>query len=250
MEDLDAFVEDLLNGLAALPEERMRLDFLGRRLGAIGPEDAARCLDEIYRAGPQPRNRIARATLVDHDGLKEIIGQESYRRISDAAVRLGLKKVARLFSDLRPVKAGPAGYDKEEEAAMEFISLGRRRSLARSRIKDTIDRLLSDPDPVVVANLLNNPRMTEKEVLKIASKRPGSPAILKLIVGHRVWSKRYDVVKAVAMNPYAPPKVSVALLEFLMTQDLKVLSEDRNVHPAVRQGAHELLAQRGAGERH
>ena len=74
-------------------------------------EHAARCLDEIYRAGPQPRNRIARATLVDHDGLKGIIGQDSYRRISDAAVRLGLKKVARLFSDLRPVKAGPAGYD-------------------------------------------------------------------------------------------------------------------------------------------
>lgn len=245
MEDLDAFVEELLNGLAALPEERMRLDLLGRRLGAIDPEDAARCLDEIYKAGPQPRNRICRATLVNHDSLKEILGKDAYSRISKAAVRLGFGKVARLFSDLRPVKAGLSGYDKEEEAAMEFISLGRRRSLARSRIKDTIDRLLSDPDPVVVANLLNNPRITEKEVLKIASKRPGSPAILKLIAGHRVWSKRYDVVKAVAMNPYAPPKVSVALLEFLMTQDLKALSEDRNVHPAVRQGAHELLAQRG-----
>ena len=250
MEDLDSFVEELLNGLVALPEEKMRLDLLGRRLGAIDPEDAARCLDEIYRAGANRKSRIARATLIDHDGLKEAIGKGAYRQISEAAIRLGFGKVSRLFSDLLPVKAGLSGYDKEEEAAMEFISLGRRRSLARSRIKDTIDRLLSDPDPVVVANLLNNPRITEKEVLKIASKRPGSPAILKLIVSHRVWSKRYDVIKAVAMNPYASPKVSVALLEFLMTQDLKVLSEDRNVHPALRLGAKELLAQRGAGERH
>lgn len=247
MEDLDAFVEELLNGLVALPEEKMRVDLLGRRLGAIDPEDAARCLDEIYRAGASRKSRIARATLVDHDGLKEAIGKGAYSRISEAAVRLGLGKVSRLFSDLLPVKAGLSGYDKEEEAAMEFISLGRRRSLARSRIKDTIDRLLSDPDPVVVANLLDNPRITEKEVLKIASKRPGSSAILRLIVSHRVWSKRYDVIKAVAMNPYAPPKVSIALLEFLMTQDLKILSEDRNVHPAVRQGAKELIAQRGGG---
>lgn len=247
MEDLDAFVEELLNGLIALPEEKMRVDLLGRRLGAIDPEDAARCLDEIYRAGASRKSRIARATLVDHDGLKEAIGKGAYTRISEAAIRLGLAKVSRLFSDLLPVKAGLSGYDKEEEAAMELISLGRRRSLARSRIKDTIDRLLSDPDPVVVANLLDNPRITEKEVLKIASKRPGSPAILKLIVRHRVWSKRYDVIKAVAMNPYAPPQVSVALLEFLMTQDLLILSEDRNVHPALRLGAKELLTQRGAG---
>lgn len=248
MEDLDAFVKGLLNGLAALPEEKMRIDLLGRRLGEVCPEDAARCIDEIYRGRANLKIRIARAALVDHDGLKKVLGTH-YGLISEAAVRLGLGKVARLFSDLKPVKTGLSGYDKEEETAMEFVSLGRRRSLARSRIKETIDRLLSDPDPVVIANLLDNPRITEKEVLKIASKRPASPAILKLIISHKVWSKRYDVVKAVAMNPYSPPKVSIALLEFLMTQDLLVLSEDRNVHPALRLGAKELLMQRGSGDK-
>jgi hypothetical protein len=102
------------------------------------------------------------------------------------------------------------GYDKEEEARMELLTLGERRSRSKSNVKDSIDRLLSDPDPIVITNILNNPRVTEREVLKVASKRPNSPGILKLVATHRVWSKRYAVKKAVASNPYSSPRVDCA----------------------------------------
>lgn len=127
---------------------------------------------------------------------------------------------------------------------MELISLGERRALSKRPVKEVIDRLLSDPDLMVIGNILNNPRTTEKEVLKVASKRPNSPAILKLVAGHRKWSKRYDVMKAIALNPYTPPRVSVALLEGLMTQDLRAIADDKTLHPQVKEAAKDIVKER------
>ena len=248
MEDLDAFVEKLLRDLFALPEEPMRIDLLGRRLASLSPDDGARVIDMLYKKAPRDKGaRKAAEALVSPDGLKKALGTERYRLIYSASIELGLQKVSRLFTDLPPHKKGVAGYGSEEEGPMEFISLGQRRSMSKRPVKETIDRLLSDPDPMVVGNILNNPRTTEKEVVKIASKRPNSPHIIKLIAVHRVWSKRYDVKKAIALNPYSPPRVAVALLEWMLTQDLRFISEDTTLHAQVKQGAAEILKDRGEG---
>ncbi len=249
MEDLEKFVGKVLNDLAALPEETMRVALLGRRLKELDPEGAALFLDALYKRGHEDRlARIAYSVLVDHDGLRGILGEEGCARIYLASVDLDLKKVSRLFTNLPPLRKGLSGYDSEEEAKMEFVSLGQRRELSKGFKKDTLDRLLSDPDPIVINNILGNPKITEKEVIKIASKRPGSPRILKLIAGHRVWSKRYGVIKAIVLNPYTPPRISVALLEVMLTQDLKIVAEDKTLHPQVKLGAKEILEERGVGE--
>ena len=128
---------------------------------------------------------------------------------------------------------------------MESTTLGERRSLSKLNLKDTIDRLLSDPDPMVIANILNNPRATEREILKIASKRPASPKILKLVATHRVWSKRYKIKLAIASNPYSPPRLSIALLDLLLTQDLSTIAADANIHPQVKLSAKDIIRERG-----
>ena len=246
MKDLEEFVEKLLSDLSALPEEKMRLDLLGRRLSRLSPENSARALDLIYRMGPPAAVHAKKAAslLVDPEGLRASLGAERYRLIYLAAIELGLKKVSRLFTDLPPFKKGLSGYETEEEAPMEQVSLGERRALSKKQAKDVIDRLLSDPDPMVIGNILNNPRTTEKEVLKVASKRPNSPAILKLVVVHGKWSKRYDVRKAVAQNPYTLPRITVALLEGLMTQDLRAIAEDKTIHPQAREAAMDIVKER------
>ncbi|MBI1912370.1 MAG: hypothetical protein HYS21_10260 [Deltaproteobacteria bacterium] len=241
MEDLEAFLKKFLNDLAALPEVKMRLTLLAKRLIELGPERAARFIDLLYQPHYDKTAVKARAILINSDNLKESLGADNYRQIYLASIRLELTKVSRFFTDLPPVKEGPFGYDKEEEIKMEYLSLGQRRALSKKPIKTTIDRLLSDPDPMVISNLLNNPRTTEKEVLKIASKRPNSAAILKLIASHKVWSKRYEVIKAIALNPYSPPRTAIALLEFLMVQDLKQVMEDKSLHPQVKSNAGDLL---------
>lgn len=249
MEKLKTFAKILLKDLRSLPEDKMKLNLLGKRLKELEPGDIARFIDIIYKHPPGFHGaRNVQTLLVNPGELRAMIGEEKYRLTYNAAIDMGLKKVSRLFTDLPPRKTGPFGYDKEEEAKMEFLTLGHRRAMAKGNIKDTLDRLLSDPDTKVVENLLNNPRITETEILKIASKRPNSPEILKLLSTHPKWSKRYAVKKALVLNPYTPPRMSLGLLEFLMSQDIESLADDRTVHPQVKLGARELLEERrGSG---
>jgi hypothetical protein len=249
MVKLKHFARKLLKDIRALPEDGMKLKVVGARLKKLTPEDIARVMDILYRSGPDiPGARMFQSLLVDPDELRGIIGKKKFRLTYRAALELGLEKVSRLFTDLPPHREGPFGYDKEEEARMVFLTLGERRAMAKGSVKDILDRLLSDPDTVVIGNLLNNPRITETEVLKIASKRPNSPAILKHLSTHRKWSKRYSVIKAVVRNPYTPTRISMALMEFLLTQDLEKVSTDKTLHTQVIMGAKELLGERKGGE--
>ncbi|MFQ5736357.1 MAG: hypothetical protein ACE5GY_05790 [Thermodesulfobacteriota bacterium] len=245
MEDLESFMAQAVAEISALPEEGMRLAALASRLASLGPADAARLLDLLYKNRHDKRiaGRIL-PLLVNPGGLEAGLGSQACRAIYMAAIGQGLTRVSRLFTDLPPHSRGMAGYTKEEEARMEMLTLGQRRALSKSLDKDTIDRLLSDPDPMVVGNLLNNPRVTEKEVVKIASKRPNSPVILRLIAGHRVWSKRLGVKRAVAMNPYTPPRTALGVMESMLTQDLKAISEDDTLHRQVRAHASEIVEER------
>jgi hypothetical protein len=245
MEELDAFVLQLISDAGALPEDSMRLELLGRRLSPLPPEEIALFFDCLYKIDPHHKNASkVRHTLTNEERLREILGQGKYSGVLIAAMHLGLRKVSRLFSELPPHKHGASGYEHEEEARMEYVSLGMKRTLSKSRSKDTLDRLLSDPDPVVISNILNNPRTTERDVMKIASKRPNSPRILKLLAGHGKWSKRYDVIKSIALNPYSPPRLSIAILEILLAQDLKIIMESGSVHPQVRMSAKDIFWQK------
>ena len=243
--NLEDILKSILRGLASLPEEKMRLTHLSARLAPLDPAEIAALLDIFFTRAPGGEGTLRlKSILVDPDGLKQALGAEKYGLAYLASLDMGLKRVSRLLTDLPPKKTGIHGYDKEEEAKMEFISLGQRRAMAKGSIKDTLDRLLSDPDTMVIGYLLDNPRITEREVLKVASKRPNSPKILKLLATHRKWSKRYPVVKAVVNNPYTAPRLAVGLLDFMLTTDLKEIFTDKTLHPQLRMGAGELVSDR------
>ncbi len=246
MKDSHEYVSKVLSDIRALPEHGMRMKLLCSTLLSLTSEDAAHLIEFLYKGG---RSRASTATslLVDASGIRDMLGKEACAQIYKGAIMAGLKKAAILFAETRPHKTGIAGYDKEEELKMEHLSLGQRRSFSKTGAKDSLDRLLSDPDTMVIGNILGNPRITEKEVLKIASKRPNSPEILKLISTHKVWSKRYSVMRAIASNPYAPTEVSIALLGLMMQQDLKNFASDSTIHPEIRRVAKELLEGRKKG---
>jgi len=239
---IDSLLERTLDDLEALPEPGMRAGTLARRVAELTPDEIARFFNSLLvRIKTDQKARAALALIVNPEALKSALGSSLFHDVHKRATEVGLSKVARLFTDLEPEKSGPAGYDKEIDAQMESISLGERRTLSKVGVKESIDRLLSDPDPMVIGNILNNPRTTETEAVKIASKRPGAGEILKLVATHSKWSKRYAVKKAVALNPYSPPRVVIILLESLMAQDLKLVVADGSLHEQVRTSAEELL---------
>lgn len=236
-------VDRLLNNLVALPERRMLLLALVRYLKPLTDDAAASVLNRVYsKSLEDERYRRVYAVLVDPDALTDAIGARRSAAIRRAAAMQRATKVCRLFSNPSPHKKDPYfGYEKEEEVKMDHFTLGERRSMSKATSKNVIDRLLSDPDPMVIGNILDNPRVTEKDILKVASKRPASPKILRLLATHKVWSKRYAVIKALVLNPYTQPRISVVLMESLMIKDIEDIVGDGNLHPEVISCAVEIL---------
>lgn len=126
------------------------------------------------------------------------------------------------------------------------IPLGTRRSLARSLDRDLLERLLLDPDPIVIGNLLENGRITEDQVVRIAARRPISDSTLLQIHRSRRFGGRPRVRVAIARNPYCPTDLAIELLASLDATNVREVARDGTLHEEVRRHAEAEIARREA----
>ncbi|MDF1564347.1 MAG: hypothetical protein P1V51_14955 [Deltaproteobacteria bacterium] len=131
------------------------------------------------------------------------------------------------------------GVDRE----MRSKTLGFRKALARKADRPQLARLLTDPDPSVVHNLLAHPRLTETEVVGLAARRPARPEVLREIYRAPRWSTRRRVRRALANNPYTPTEIALKLVALLPLSDAKAIAADGNLHEAVRRAAGARVAE-------
>ena len=129
---------------------------------------------------------------------------------------------------------------------MDYLTLGEKRSLARTHTKERLDRLLYDTNPLVVRNILENPSLTEPDVLKMASRRPNHEKVLITIYQSDRWVSSYDVKTAIVRNPYTPVPIALGLLLFLKQQDLSEIAADSTLHEVIMTTARPLLSRRAA----
>jgi hypothetical protein len=119
------------------------------------------------------------------------------------------------------------------------LTLGERRALARQPSRANLDRLLRDPHPMVVRLLLANPRITERDVVWVAARRPALPAIVAEIA--KAWTSSARVRMAVVLNPGSPPAISVPLLALLLRPELAEVGRAADLGAVVRATARERL---------
>ena len=103
---------------------------------------------------------------------------------------------------------------------------------------------MRDQDPGVIRNLLHNPRVTESEVLKLASRNPVSPRILEEVAYAERWISRYRLKLALVLNPCTPRNISTLLLGLLMVQDLPRVMERQQLPIVLRRHARKLRQER------
>jgi hypothetical protein len=180
-------------------------------------------------------------TLADPD-LADRVAQLRRAAIEGALLPLG-----------RLVRAGPlerpppAEIDDATLAASSTgraLTLGERRALARKPSRAAFDKLLRDPHPLVIHNLLRNPRMTEDDVLRLAARRPAHPEVIVEILRHPEWSQRARVRMAIIQNPGSPQGIAVPLVRLLIRPELHQVLAAADVSPVVRAAAQELLERR------
>lgn len=115
-----------------------------------------------------------------------------------------------------------------------------RVKLAMKGDREARNILIRDPNRIVSAAVVQNPRITEQEMEKIASMRSISEDILRQIANDRQWSRHYSIVHNLARNPRMPIASVLTILSRLQLRDLASLSKNKNVSDAVRRQALRL----------
>ena len=88
--------------------------------------------------------------------------------------------------------------------------------------------------------MIQNPRITEQEIEKIAAMRSVPEDILRKIGNDRQWSRSYAVVHNLARNPRTPIANVMNILSRLQLKDLAALSKNKNISETVRRQALRL----------
>ncbi len=139
----------------------------------------------------------------------------------------------------------------EEDRATLFLKIQRmtvaeRMKLALLGNKEVRSILIRDPVRSVQVCVIQNPRITDAEVERIASSRSVDEEVLRLILKNREWLKYYSVKVALVNNPRTPIKESLRLLGHLREKELKDVARSRNLPNPVVVGAKKLLSERKA----
>lgn len=139
-----------------------------------------------------------------------------------------------------PTERALSGMDPALRRALQTgkgrpLSLGERKSLARRRDRNVLARALRDPHPDVVRILLDNPALTELDVVRLCAQRPVQPEVLALVFAHVRWIVRYRVRLTLVLNPHTPEEIALQLLPHLTTTDLRAVARSGELSARVRE---------------
>ena len=128
------------------------------------------------------------------------------------------------------------------------LTLGERKSLARTRDRDLITRVVHDPHAAVIEILLDNPSLTENDVVRLCAKRPIATAVLSSVFGHRRWIFHQRVRNTLVRNPFCPLHIALQLTLTLNAQDQREICRSYDLHDLIRLLARSSLQVRVASK--
>lgn len=238
--------EELLERVAGLPELPMRAALLKSKLEGLEPEETVWCLDQLLRASLWGHPGATEAILATAWWLIELRREDDYdllKTLFQTAHNGERSAVVDLFRDVPPHRSLADGQ-KLPEVRLPMdrdVTLGERRSLASGPKRKVLERLLLDPDPLVIRKLLDNPAIRLQDVQIVVTRRPTTPALLRTVVEHPRWFRRYGAREAVVRNPYCDTGLALKLLPTMRIKTLRRLKFSGDLHPLITESAKRLV---------
>ena len=140
--------------------------------------------------------------------------------------------------------------DKSEDVHVSLynrimeMSVGEKMKLASIGNKEARGLLIKDTNKLIVEAVINNPRLTEGEVVSFAANRNYSKDVPRLIAAKKEFVKNYMVKVALVNNPKTAVATALRLLGSLHERDLKNISRSRNVATVISRTAMKMLSNR------
>jgi len=184
-------------------------------------------LDEMGRRKYLLKNYRVKRALAFHPRAPRLI---SLRLLGD----LYLMDLVQLA--LSPGVLAELKRSAEEQllARLPQLPLGQKITLARRGPARVAGALLADGHAKVIPVALDNPNVTEAQVLKVLSREKLPTALIPAISHHHKWSISYNVRLALVRQPSSPLATILAYLPEITVSDLRELAAPGIVPESLR----------------
>jgi hypothetical protein len=174
-------------------------------------------LEEVARRKPLLKNYRVKRALAFHPRTPRLA---SLRLIRE----LYLMDLVQLT--LLPGTSAELKRNAEEQlvARLPQLPLGQKITLARRGTARVAGALLAEGHTQVLAVVLDNPGLTEAQVLKALSRERLPVGVIKAVAQHRNWSHTYNVRLALVRHPSSTLSTILAYLPELTVSDLRELA--------------------------
>ena len=233
--------------LLSLADPTLRVEWLAAELTRMPPADAATLLSAVIEdaEAQNPDAREALLTIaifcVDSNNAARVDALRD--RALDGGL-FGLERLLRRAPTTSLRAPPPEDIRVPDYGAGRELTLGERKSLARRPNRRAFEKLLMDPHPLVIRQLLENPKMVEDDAIRIAAMRPARvDAIRELVRAHR-WMGRPRVRQAIVLNPGTPTEIAIPLVSLCNREELRDVLQSTETSIVLRATAQELLQRR------
>ncbi len=125
------------------------------------------------------------------------------------------------------------------------LTVGEKIGLARRTPRSFYRPLAATSEDQVIVALLENPRLTENDLVDLLNSGTTSPGIFSAVLRSPRWAPRRGVRMAMARNPLTPLPVALSAMAELRPSELKDLCDGPKLPQGVQKGALRLLKKRG-----
>lgn len=148
-----------------------------------------------------------------------------------------------LIEELPPEKK----ITRSLSAEIQQMTVGERLKLALKGNRDARQILIRDSSRVVQRFVLQNPRITDEEIVGLAKNRSIDRELLDLICRRKEWLANYQIKLALATNPKTPVVLALRLVPSLLPRDLRAIAKSKNVPGPICGLAKRLVIERSGG---
>lgn len=153
-----------------------------------------------------------------------------------------------LLVDVEPEPDRPPQEEEEKRlslsAQIRGMGVGQKIKLALKGGREARGLLFRDANRIIKRLVLQNPRLSEDEMITMAKNRSEDVEFLESIAKKKEAAKNYQIRLALVTNPKTPIPLSMRLVNTLFERDLRQIAKSKNVPAAVNSAAKRLLFQR------